>query len=68
MLKDSLEAALESTLKVSDIAYVKNQSDEYIFRKVVTTSRFTSVLILLDTKLNQDTVFIGEGFQMLAVI
>lgn len=66
MLKDSLEAALESTLKVSDIAYVKNQADEYVFRKVVTTSRFTSVLILLDTKLNQDTVFIGEGFQMLS--
>lgn len=66
MLKDSLEAALDSTLKVSDIAYVKNQADEYTFRKVVTTSRFTSVLILLDTKLNPDTVFFGEGFQMLS--
>ena len=66
MLKDSLEAALDSTLKVSDIAYVKNQADEYIFRKVVTTSRFTSVLILLDTKLNPDTAFFGEGFQMLS--
>ncbi len=66
MLKDTIEAALFSTLKTSDIAFVKNDDEEYTFRKLVTTSRFSSVLMLIDTKLDENTLLFGEGFQMLS--
>ncbi len=66
MLKDSIEDALKSTLKSSDIGFIKNDTEEFIFKKVVTTSRFHSILLLVEIKLNPDTEIFGEGFQMLS--
>ncbi len=64
MIKDQIEKAMALTLHESDIASLKNEDEEYVFRKVVTTSNYGGTLKLLDFNLDPNTEFYAEGFQV----